>query len=392
MERRLAVTELRLGMRVVRLDCPWLDSPFWRHQFEIRDHQQLQLLRQHCRYVYVESSSLVEPGELPRPRVSQPQTLVKASTGKAFTVPEKKLSQAFQQQLGRIDQLFNDIRLGRALDARRSREVVEALLVGVLRDPQGMYLWGQMQVDAPALAHKSLNVCVLALALARFIGLPNKRLLELGLGALLHDIGLLALPESLLAKRGRLLAGERQQMEQHCHLGEEMLRDQPGLSRCVRHIVAHHHERIDGQGYPARLQARQIPLTTRLVATVACYEAMTRERPYAKAVSPAQALRDLLLLRDTMLDGRLVMKLIRMLGIYPPGSVLRLKDDRVGMVLDRQETNIRLLLIGHYPNQPWATPQPLQLEELRVVQVLEPDDPFLEQAREGLSAWLRSLG
>ena len=167
----------------------------------------------------------------------------------------------------------------------------------------------------------------------RHLGLPRESLLSLGTGALLFDIGNSKLPEGLLNKPGRLSPDEFQVMKQHVEFGTEIVRKIQGSGMEMIDMVRAHHERFDGSGYPLGTRGADIPLFGRIAGILDCYDAITSDRSYQRAISPHQALRVLYNARNAGFQEELVEQFIQCLGVYPTGSLVELVSGEVGIVI-----------------------------------------------------------
>ena len=144
-----------------------------------------------------------------------------------------------------------------------------------------------------------------AVLVARELGVPSAELRDIEIASLLHDIGKIGVPDAVLNKPGSLTDSERSQVERHPEYGWAILRLLPGFER-VNLLVLHHHERIDGSGYPAGLRGEEIPLGARIVSVVDAFDAMTSDRPYRRVLPLEEALRRLTAERGTQFDSRIV--------------------------------------------------------------------------------------
>lgn len=183
----------------------------------------------------------------------------------------------------------------------------------------------------PWTAGHSLRVTAIATLIGERLGLPERDMYILRTGGLLHDIGKLSVPQEILDKRGALTDDERAIMETHPVEGYRILQafHHPRAS-AIRDIVRHHHERLDGSGYPDRLTGPQISQFARIVAVADCYEAMTSDRPYRRAMSAVQALT---ILEQDANAGKLDAEVLRHLRelvlnsrIPPPHAFVRSAD------------------------------------------------------------------
>jgi putative nucleotidyltransferase with HDIG domain len=163
--------------------------------------------------------------------------------------------------------------------------------------------------------------------------LSRETLNELGLGALLHDVGKLRIPQEILTKTGQLTPEEMDLMRKHPEFGVEVLRQSEGLSPEVIDIARSHHERADGSGYPHGYILEKISPLARLVSVVDYYDAMTSDRVYRNGVASPQVTKLLYETRGHLFEARLIEEFIRCLGIFPVGSLVELQSGEVGIVV-----------------------------------------------------------
>jgi putative nucleotidyltransferase with HDIG domain len=161
------------------------------------------------------------------------------------------------------------------------------------------------------------RVAELAVQVGEELGVPPHRLRSMAIGGLLHDIGKLQIPDAILKKPGPLDDGEYEVVQHHPDWGDRLAREL-GLPPRVRALIRHHHERLDGTGYPDRLVSEQLALDVRILAVCDVYDALISKRVYRDAWSPAQALRTLKAEEGTAFDGRCVAALERVVSAQPP--------------------------------------------------------------------------
>nr|WP_281349805.1 HD-GYP domain-containing protein [Marichromatium bheemlicum] len=179
----------------------------------------------------------------------------------------------------------------------------------------------------------SFNAAVLTIAFARSLGMERPRIAELALGALLHDLGKSLIPEAILNKPGALTDDELALMHGHVLHAHALLRHAPGMPEAALVLIAEHHERIDGSGYPRGRRGKQISRQGRMAAIVDVYDAISADRVYQTGLEPHLALRKLLEWSRFHFDADLVQRFIRCLGIYPVGSLVRLESGLLGVVV-----------------------------------------------------------
>lgn len=187
--------------------------------------------------------------------------------------------------------------------------------------------------DDYTFAH-SVNVCILSIMTGITMHYQDSRLKELGIGALLHDIGKLKIDKSILNKADDLCEEEYQEVKKHTYYGFDLLRKQEDLSLLSAHIALQHHERWDGRGYPRGLSGDVIHEYARIVAVADVYDALLADRPYRSAYTVNQAITIMKRMAGIHLDPRCLMALIANIAIYPIGSLVELSNGSIGIVVD----------------------------------------------------------
>lgn len=185
-------------------------------------------------------------------------------------------------------------------------------------------------VDDYTFGH-SVNVCVLALITGIGLGFSRTQLVHLGMGALMHDIGKVKIPPSIMNKPGKLTEEEFAVMKQHTTIGYEMLRNQ--VSLLTAHIALEHHERFDGTGYPNQLSGNDIHLFSRICSVADLFDALTADRVYRKAYPPHEAYEYLAASGGSQFDFHVVSAFLRHVAAYPTGTWVELNTGEVGVVV-----------------------------------------------------------
>lgn len=345
-EKKICTADLRPGMYVSRLDRPWLETPFLFQGFLIRDKAETGELARLCRHVYID----VERGEavdhsLIDPPLATAHALAKAADHASIkpvytdtATLDEEIQQArvvYRHATDTINTIMEDVRSGRNISMAGVKEVATGMIGSILRNPDAILWLSKLKNrDSYTYTH-ALNACSLAIAFGRHLGLPVADLEHLAVGALLFDIGKMRLPEELLNKPGRLTAAEFAAMQLHVEYSVEQMQKIHGISRVSIDIAQSHHERYDGSGYPHKLIGDRTPVFARIAAIVDCYDAITSERPYARALSPHEAIRSLYEWRNVDFQDELVEQFIQCLGVYPIGTLVELSDGEVGIVLSQ---------------------------------------------------------
>jgi len=384
MTKKIDVTQLRKGMFICGTDRKWIDIPFFRKKFLITSDKQISTLQEYCEFVYIDT----EKGEDVSPAIIEQHnddTFVDLDSSKQIH-EDTLYRKNYEDSQTILSEVLNDVRLGRCVDNPKVRGVVQELIVNIVKDSQTMIGLIQSKDKNDTLARKSVNVCILALAFGKHIGIPKDKMYELGLGALLHDIGMVQIPSRILLKKQPLTPAERAIMEKHTEYGLAILAKTQEIPVNVLKIVHSHHERMDGKGYPQKLQDKEIGLLVRMVTIASVYEALTRERFYTETLTPVAALKYLYTSGKAIFDAQLVEKFIQALGIYPSGCVVVLNSGEIGVVVnvnpqDRLRPTLRI--VTNAQKQLLAQESVLELadrttKDIEIIKTLAMDDPIIE--------------
>lgn len=384
-------------MYVSELDRPWIETRFLFQGFEIRTQEELDELARLCKYVYIETDveyrdGVAQPRQPAAVGTPAPDEFAAKRIGfeilDKFTAPkgaaqpprysdrtslEEELPQA--RELTRttrtlIDSILHDARLGRSLDTATAKRAVSGLVDSVLRNPDALVWFNQLKNKDEYTAEHSLRVCILALTFGRHLELSEEELNILGLGALMHDIGKMKIPQEILNKPGRLTPEEFELMKSHVPRGVEILRATPGIPVAAVEVARSHHERYDGSGYAFGLKGEQIGLFGQIGAIVDSYDAITSDRSYHKGMSAHDALRKLYEWRRKDFHEQLVEQFIQCMGIYPIGSIVEMNTGSIGVVVSVNRTwrlRPRVALVLDASKRPYASPRFIDLvnEEVR---------------------------
>jgi HD-GYP domain-containing protein (c-di-GMP phosphodiesterase class II) len=184
----------------------------------------------------------------------------------------------------------------------------------------------------------SIASCVWAIVFGKHLGLEKNVLQVLGLGALLMDVGKTQLPTELLIKKEDLSAEEKLLLRKHVEYGLAIAQKVEGVDSRVIEIIASHHERYNGTGYPRGLKGNEIPVFARIASIVDAYDAMTTYRPYAQAISTYEAMRKLNDLAGVEFQAEMVEQFVQAVGVFPVGTLVELSTGEVGVVIAQNRT------------------------------------------------------
>ena len=226
---------------------------------------------------------------------------------------------------------FADLKAGNPIDVDSFKEVATSFIDSIFRNQDALSCIAMIkQKDAYLLEH-SINVATLITIFAKHLRLDREIIEELATGALLHDIGKIKVDDTVLNKQGKLSDNEFEHMKQHAQFSYDIV-SEAGLSKISCEIAGSHHERLDGSGYPNGLSHSEISQFVRMASIVDVFDALTAERVYKKALPPIQAFKILRESSPQHFDEKLLNEFINCIGLYPVGSLVKLKSQRIGMV------------------------------------------------------------
>jgi HD-GYP domain-containing protein (c-di-GMP phosphodiesterase class II) len=351
MLKRIGVQELQVGMYIHELGSAWLDHPFWRSSFKIENDRDLERIRTsgiHEAWIDTERG-LDTPGGVTQAEL---EAEVERDLLDTAAEPVRPCRIVAEEEIGRavkisaasceaITALFQEARMGRAIQAETVMPVVDEIADSVLRNPSVLTALNRLRRQDNYTYLHSISVCALMVALGNQIGLEIGQCREAGLAGLLHDIGKVHIDLDLLNKKERLSDGEIAQLRRHATMGHELLAQDDSASAVVLDVCLHHHERLDGSGYPEGLSGEGISLFARMAAVSDVYDATTSNRPYKDAWQPALALRKMTEWSGCgYFDRRVFHAFVRTVGIYPIGTLVRLKSNKLAVVIDQSADSL----------------------------------------------------
>ncbi|KQP40024.1 HD-GYP domain-containing protein [Pseudorhodoferax sp. Leaf274] len=343
MLKRVPVADLTLGMFLHRFDGAWMDHPFWRQNFLLESAEELGRIRAsgvQAAWIDLARSVLPDaalapppptPAAAPEPAAATPQRPAPTRMEDELRTAVKLCGQAREC----ITTVFEEARMGRLTDSSAARGLVEDVCDSVLRNPGALISLARLKTADSYTYMHSVAVCALMVSLAAQLGLDTQQTRDAGLAGLLHDIGKARVPLAVLNKPGKLTDDEFAVVRSHSEHGHAMLLECGDVGDAVLDACLHHHEKMDGTGYPERLQGAGISRIARMTAICDVYDAVTSDRPYKKAWDPAEAVRRMAEWSGGHFDKSLFQAFVKSVGIYPVGSLVKLSSGRLAVVVEQ---------------------------------------------------------
>lgn len=351
MIRRIPIRHLLPGMYVVDLHKGWLEHNIWQRRFMVRDEAHVRMLdEQGIGEVSIDTEKGIDIPPKPEP-IAGINDLERRflSLAERFKPGQRPVSLGEERRranrlLGEASSSLNELMLaaqaGHDVDAARLEPVVGKMIESVRRNPDALVPLARLKQMRAYAADHAVATAGLIIALAQQQGLAEGEVEKLALGTMLKDIGQSALDERLVSKPGMLSQAEYTVVKSHVEEGLAVLEATSRLAETSVAVVLEHHERYNGCGYPYRMAGDEISLAGRMAAIVDTYDAMTSDRPYRPAISPAIALRQLYEQGGSQFDPNLIAAFVRTVGIYPVGTLVLLESGHLAVVDEVHHENL----------------------------------------------------
>lgn len=348
MLKKIAVQQLRLGMHLKEFCGSWMEHPFWRSGFVLADPKDIaSILASSIKEVWIdcakgddvalgEAAMSEADAEAEVEAALEQVVLERRSTAPLTTAQEIAHATKICLQAKRaVISMFEEARMGKAVDTGGAKKLVEEITDSVARNPSALISLARLKtVDDYTYMH-SVAVCAMMVALAKQLKLDEAQTRLAGLAGLMHDMGKAAIPMEILNKPGKLTDAEFEIVKRHPEEGHRMLMTGADVDPVVLDVCLHHHEKTDGSGYPEGLKDADISLFAKMGAVCDVYDAITSNRPYKAGWDPAESLRRMAEWAKGHFDMQVFQAFVRSLGIYPIGSLVRLSSGRLGVVVEQ---------------------------------------------------------
>ena len=353
MLKKINVKHLVVGMYLKEFCGSWMDHPFWRNSFVITDPKDVErILASNITEVWIDSSKGLDiaAGET---AVSEEESearvdaeLSRAAEAQRETAPVPaaeefaRAAKICAQSKLAVTSMFQEARMGKAVDTANAQKLVEEINDSVSRNPGALISLARLKTADDYTYMHSVAVCALMIALSKQLGLSEQETRRAGIAGLLHDLGKALMPMEVLNKPGKLTDEEFAIIKKHPAEGHRLLLGNSGADEMMLDVVLHHHEKIDGTGYPKGLKGEEISLFAKMGAVCDVYDAITSNRPYKAGWPPSESLRKMAEWAKGHFDQRVFQAFVKSLGIYPIGSLVRLESGRLGLVIDQSEKSL----------------------------------------------------
>jgi putative nucleotidyltransferase with HDIG domain len=345
-EVKVQLADLRPGMYISRLDCPWRDAPYPLQGFYIHSQQDIDKLLTYCSSVIVdvgkshavEEQKPISTNKIDDALIKQGLINMKPRRYKDTRSREEELKTAEKSYdfLSTVaTEMMDSVFKNKKLDMPLLKKAINPMIDSVLRNPDA-YAWlTRMKYTDNYTYNHSICCAVWAVAFGRHLGMSRKDLHSLALGALLFDVGKMRLPEKLINNPRRYNNIEFNIIKQHVKYSLDILQETQGVNDDVYNMVKMHHERHNGSGYPDGLKSNEITIYGKIAGLVDCYDAMISERVFDSPISPHDAVKKFYEWRNIDFQSELVEQFIQIMGIYPVGTLVELSNGMVAVIVNQ---------------------------------------------------------
>jgi len=351
MIKKVKVEQLKPGMYIDDLNATWLKHPFFGNSLKVKNDKVIEtIISNGIKEVYIDTDLGLDVPDAPTK-----DEIHKALDKKIIKIAEQKTDlvqpvsvyeeinhakKVKNEAKKTVQKVMDDVMGGKKIERERIEDLVDNITNSVFRNQDALMGLGKMRKVDEYLYNHSMSVCVLMTSFAKQFGFDTDTIREIGMGAMLHDIGTTKVPISIRHKTTELSDGEYKEIKEHVEYGRNILEETSGVSDTSIITAYQHHERLNGSGYPNGLKGDEISVYGQAIAIVDVYDALTSKRCYKRQITPTEALKILFEWEGDHFNGEFIQKFIRCIGVYPVGTLVRLESGLLGVVVNHGEESL----------------------------------------------------
>lgn len=413
--RAVSPENVRVGM-VVKLPIGWLRHPFWTSRVRVKNEEDIEkILSLELPFVweiieleeqagmYEHENNITQPAQLEVDEsakeikqkannsdapsfdiINSKGYFSKSIEGKNFSsarvhhIKIQQCQKTYHKKLIEVKRLIEGVLTFSEETFKEASKTIEVMVDSLLNDPAAVLFLINARKKSEIIFHHALNTCMLSLLLGRDLGLSGESLCCLGIGVLFHDIGKMRIPKSILYKEKPLTRTERRFYQLHPQYGIEIASKFRNIPQEALEIIYSHHELLDGKGYPRRLRENEIGMLVRIATIVNLYDKYCNPRNPENAFTPHAALAHMYRKLTDKLDRLILERFIRLLGVYPPGTLVELNTGNIGVVIAKSHWSPKHLSVLVYNNNvPTLKAQIIPLwdfPDMKIIRSLRPEE------------------
>jgi HD-GYP domain-containing protein (c-di-GMP phosphodiesterase class II) len=361
MLKKIPIKQIRKGMYVHEFCGSWIDHPFWKKSFLIGSEQDIQSIKTSKLTELIIDTDKGVDVQVDSPIAASPEASRAEDTSQTKKAHEvirpisstpvsmgdelNNASQIVAKSKKAVFDMFQEARMGNAVNVDSMEPLVKEISDSVSRNTGALIGLARLKTKDDYTYMHSIAVCALMIALGKQLNLNENEIKDAGMAGLLHDIGKMMIPVEILNKPSRLTDSEFDTVRQHPLAGYQILLRSKSISPVTLDVCLHHHEKIDGTGYPYRYSTDKISLMAKMGAVCDVYDAITSNRPYKKGWCPAESIKKMSEWSGKHFDETVFQAFVKSVGIYPAGSLVMMKSGRMGVVVEQNEAKLLLPVV-----------------------------------------------
>ena len=372
----IPVSDIKVG-QTIKLPLSWTNHPFLRNKVFLKSEVEIEMIKG-LGVPHVILLEDVSNNQAPQTQQTDVSTVEESNEAPQVLDESKLLKKSLLSSQKRFSNSISDNKAVHSKVVtdpegayRLSSSTVESLLSHMLEVDKPYLTLVEGNDTAVSVSQHCVSVAVVSMLMARILKVDEDLIRDIALGSLLHDYGKFKIPDSILRKRGELTASERNFYNLHPNYGVKVLSGQEYVSKISLHIIGHHHEFIDGSGYPDGLKAKQIPLSTQIVSLVNEFDNLLSDDRFS---TPQIALGHLFKNGAKRHSANLISALVKIMGIYPPGTLVKLSDGTVGKVMVTGEQVKKPNVLSCEPNGLNISLKVLSQDDIEIEKVITVND------------------
>jgi putative nucleotidyltransferase with HDIG domain len=356
MIKKISIQQLKPGMFIHDINCVWMEHPFLVGALKIKNDKTIEKIAGlGVREVYIDTLKGLDVidaptetevnAEIEHKMLAMVQQTKPITTTSTLSEELKRSREVYGEANKIISNIMHDVRIGKQIEVERIDPVVEKMANSILRNKDALLSLCRIKNKDDYTFLHSVSVGALLISFAHALDFKRDVIKQLGVGGMLHDIGKTKVPNEILNKPGALTEEEFVIMKSHVVHGCSILRKSPGIAQVSFDVASQHHERFDGSGYPLGLKNSEMSVYGQMAAIVDVYDAITADRCYHKGMEPTVAIRKMFEWSKFHFNPKLLRTFIRIVGIYPVGTLVMLESGKIGVVIEQSETDMTSPLV-----------------------------------------------
>jgi putative nucleotidyltransferase with HDIG domain len=345
MLKKISIAQVRMGMFIHSVEGSWLKHSLWKTRFLVNSQDMLVHVRDcgavECWIDTAEGDDVALPTASAAPTAQPAAAPTKPTTRTSMSDELQNAALILKRSKAAVTSLFAEARLGNAIDTSVCAPIVNSIVESIDGNADALISLCKLKLADEYTYMHSVSVCALMVSLGRQLGLDEELCRQAGMAGLLHDLGKAVMPQAIINKPGKLSDEEFAVIRLHPVRGHEMLLKAGVSNEHVLDVCRHHHERIDGKGYPDKLAGENISLMSRMGAVCDVYDAITSDRPYKAGWDAAESVARMASWQGHF-DPTVLQTFIKTIGIYPTGSLVRMASGKLGVVVEQNPNKLTM--------------------------------------------------